>query len=446
MILFEEATEGKTAGFDWVYIDGSHMAGDTFLEAELAWRMANEGAIFIFNNYRWEGQPRDGLQHPTLGTDAFVKLHENEFDVIFSDFQKVLRKKSNMHIGSLVEDSTAVSIKVDSSGYRVNTAPVEGSTAVNIKADSSVYDVNIALVVDASYAMPATVTLDSITKHSSRSIAFYIVDCGLGDEDKHRMMSSMRAKPNVSLVFIPINGDGLGASLGPVWAKVDLIDLVPVERALYIDADILARGDVGTLWDTDLGGKLLGACVDVGFPFGHEEIERGPYFNAGVLLMDLKKLRNEVPKLRDLAESMRSSKFKEQDVMNTHFRGAWKSLSLQWNAQGLGTYAEIRTADRDAANLHEMANPILVHFTGPISPSLPLVLDPDKQPCFSKPWGYLKARGHPFAEEWWAALKETPWKEWVESEEYRSWHESEKEKVKACGLKEFDQVVGRGGS
>ena len=419
MTLLEEAIKGETAGFDWLYIDGSHRADDTFLDAELAWRLANEGAIVIFDDYLWGVQPQDSPHHPKPGIDAFMKVHKNEFEIISSGYQMVLRKKTKMHIGFLVG----------------------GSQSVDIKADEFGYSVNIALVASASYVMPATVTIHSIIKHSSRRLTFYIIDCGLGADDKDRMLLSIAEKPNVSLMFVPLNDDCLGVSLGPVWAKVDLTNLLPVERVLYLDADILARGDVGRLWDTDLNGKLLGACPDVGFPLGHEGIERGPYFNAGVLLMDLTKVRVEVQKLRDIAKSTLSSKFLEQDTLNVHFRGAWKSLSLEWNAQGLGTYAEARTEDRDAAKLHEMANPTLVHFTGPVSPSLPLVLNPYIQPCVSKPWGYAKARGHPYAGEWWATLKETPWAEWVGSDGHQAWCDSEKAKATAQAVKEFGEAV-----
>ena len=419
MSLLEEAAVGEPPGFDWVYIDGSHRADDTFLDAELAWRLANEGAIFILDDYLWDVQPHDSPHHPKPGVDAFMMLHKNEFEVISSTYQMVLRKKTKMHIGFLVG----------------------GSESVDIKADGFGYSVNIALVVDASYAMPATVTIHSIVKHSSRRLTFYILDCGLGVDDKNRMLLSIAEKSNASLVFVPLSDDGLGVSLGPAWAKIDLLNLLPVERVLYLDADTLARGDVGRLWDTDLDGKFLGACPDVGFPLGHEKIERGQYFNTGVLLMDLTRIRSEAQKLKDIAKSTLSPKFMEQDAFNVHFRGAWKSLSLEWNAQGLGTYAELLTEDRKTAKLHEMANPILVHFTGPVSPSLPLVLNPYIQPCLSKPWGYAKARGHPHAEEWWTTLKETAWAEWVTSDKYRAWCDGEKEKAKAQAVKEFGEVV-----
>ena len=419
MTLLEEATKSENPGFDWIYIDGSHRADDTFLDAELSWRLGNEGAIFIFDDYLWDAQPRDSVHHPKPGIDAFMALHKNEFEIISSSYQMVLRKKTKMHIGFLVE----------------------GSTQVDVKADAFGYSVNIALIADASYAAPATVTVHSIVKHSSRRLTFYVIDCGLGAEDKDRMTLTIAEKPNVSLMFVPLGGEGLGASLGPVWAKVDLINLLPVERALYLDADTLVRGDIGRLWDTNLGGKLLGACPDVGFPLGHEKIERGPYFNAGVMLMDLVGMRREVKRLKDIANSMQSSKFVEQDALNVHFRGAWNPLRLEWNAQGLGTYAKLHTADRETVNLEEMANPTIVHFTGPISPPLPLVLNPYVQPCISKPWGYGKARGHPYAEEWWTTLKDTPWAEWVKSEEYLAWYDCETEKAKAQALEEFDRMV-----
>ena len=415
-----EAIKEETPGFDWLYIDGSHRADDTLLDAELAWRLANKGAIFIFDDYLWGTQPQDSPHHPKPGVDAFMKLHENEFEIISSGYQMVLRKKTRMHIGFLME----------------------GSESTDTKADAFDYSINVALVVGASYAMPATVAIHSIVKHSSRRLTFYVIDCGLGADDKERMELSIAKDPKVSLVFLPLNDNGLGASLGLVWAKVDLIDLLPVERVLYIDVDILARGDVGRLWDTDLDGKFLGACPDISHPLGHEEIERGPYFNAGVLLLELMKIRGGVQKLKDVAKSMVSSKFAEQDALNVHFRGAWKSLNLEWNAQGLGTYAELQTADREAVKLREMDNPSLVHFTGPVSPSLSLVLNPYIQPCVSKPWGYAKARGHPYADEWWTTLKETPWSKWVESEEYQAWRDSEGEKAKADAIEEFEKAVG----
>jgi predicted O-methyltransferase YrrM len=51
MKLLEEEILAADPGFDWIYVDGSHEADDTFLDGELAWRLARKGAIFIFDDY-----------------------------------------------------------------------------------------------------------------------------------------------------------------------------------------------------------------------------------------------------------------------------------------------------------------------------------------------------------------------------------------------------------
>jgi hypothetical protein len=201
-----------------------------------------------------------------------------------------------------------------------------------------------------------------------------------------------------------------------VWAKVDMIDLLPVERALYLDSDVLVRADLKQLWDIDLQGKKIGAVTDIGFPQGHEEIVRQPYFNAGVLLMDLAKMRGRIDDVKKLAREMGDAKFRDQDCLNIHFSKEWMPLHLQWNAQGLGTYATMSSEDRDLLCLEEMSDPRIVHFTGPVNPGLADVLDPSPRP--SKPWGFYGAPTHPYAEEWWAVQDRTAWCGMRMSDEY----------------------------
>jgi hypothetical protein len=52
-LLKEEIVRDTNAGFDWIYVDVSYRADDTFLGAEPAWRLAREGRILIFDDYHW---------------------------------------------------------------------------------------------------------------------------------------------------------------------------------------------------------------------------------------------------------------------------------------------------------------------------------------------------------------------------------------------------------
>lgn len=52
--------------------------------------------------------------------------------------------------------------------------------------------------------------------------------------------------------------------MGAEWAKVDMIKLLPVERVLYLDSDVLVRVDLRQLWNIDLQGKAIGGWVSDG--------------------------------------------------------------------------------------------------------------------------------------------------------------------------------------
>jgi len=84
------------------------------------------------------------------------------------------------------------------------------------------------------------------------------------------------------------------------------------------------------------------------------------------------------------------------------------ALDLEWNTQGLGTYAELPCAERDLLPLGDMTkNPHIVHFTGPVNPGMIDVMNPLLQPCTAKPWGFIGAPGNAYADEWWAVQGRT---------------------------------------
>ncbi|KAJ3857236.1 glycosyltransferase family 8 protein [Lentinula lateritia] len=393
-ILKEESL--GNAGFDWIYIDGSHEADDTFLDGELAWRLARKEAIFIFDDYHWDKEPEDSKHHPKKGIDTFLDLHRGEYVKLTEPehYQVVLRKTSEMRIGffGLSED--------------------EGDAIKKVFG----YGINVALVVDPAYATSAAVVILSAVENTTGRITIYIVDRGLSEEDKQRLLQlidPLRAN-DVTMMFIALNSQCLGKELGPVWAKLDLAEVLPIERVLYLDADTLIRTSIEMLWQTDLQGQTIAAAPDVGHPMGHDQMGvKMPYFNAGVMLVDLAKMRSKSAELKQLGRSMKDSEFRDQDVLNTFYASQWKRLSLKWNAQGLGTYARYPSPERDMLRLLDPTidtpDPAIVHFTGPVNPSVEEVLNLHVQPPTAKPWGYLGAPGYPFQAEWWAVVERTGW-------------------------------------
>lgn len=77
----------------------------------------------------------------------------------------------------------------------------------------------------------------------------------------------------------------------PTYYRFLMPELVDGDRALYLDGDILVRGDLGPLWETPLDGAWLAAVPQLGAQATrHPALGLSPthaYFNAGVLLVDL---------------------------------------------------------------------------------------------------------------------------------------------------------------
>ena len=70
-----------------------------------------------------------------------------------------------------------------------------------------------------------------------------------------------------------------------------------VDRALYLDCDTIVRGGIRGLYRTDLKGNLAGMVME---PTVYEKMRESiglkkdePYFNSGVILMDLAAWRRE---------------------------------------------------------------------------------------------------------------------------------------------------------
>lgn len=67
-----------------------------------------------------------------------------------------------------------------------------------------------------------------------------------------------------------------------------LFDLIPAlpDKLLYLDTDVMCTADLSALWDTDVSEYQFGAVRDAGMHF-----IRPNYFNSGVMLINLKKIR-----------------------------------------------------------------------------------------------------------------------------------------------------------
>lgn len=142
--------------------------------------------------------------------------------------------------------------------------------------------------------------------------------------------------------------------------------LVPenVERLLYIDTDTLVLNDLAPFFQEPLGDKPVGAVYD-NYVINHPEIGvhgEGNYFNSGVLLMDIKrwKQQNITQKAFDyLNQFPEKIKFVDQDALNAVLIDNWKKLPYKYNL----LYSYI-PQDLPKSQMEDfIKDKVIIHFT-----------------------------------------------------------------------------------
>lgn len=99
------------------------------------------------------------------------------------------------------------------------------------------------------------------------------------------------------------------------------------ERALYLDVDTICVADIGELFDEDLGEYYMAGVREPG-----QSTPTRMYVNAGVLLMDLKSLRESplVDRMVFMLEHQ-DVRLKDQDAINAICQGRIKPISAIYN-------------------------------------------------------------------------------------------------------------------
>jgi predicted O-methyltransferase YrrM len=78
-------SRGMANYFDFIYIDGSHLATDVLLDAILGFKMLKVGGVMVFDDYLWAEQSRDKkdvLSSPKIAIDSFTNVFSQKLRII----------------------------------------------------------------------------------------------------------------------------------------------------------------------------------------------------------------------------------------------------------------------------------------------------------------------------------------------------------------------------
>lgn len=295
---------------------------------------------------------------------------------------------------------------------------------------------NVVLVTgaDDNFAMPLAVTIRSALDHldPTRLVKLFVLDGGLTEQSKARLLKSWSdprltvewLSPDLNLIHdLPVSHHIKVAT----YLRLLMPAMLPseVSRAIYLDADMLVRRDLGDLWDEPQGGHAVLAVQDLVAPVFDANIAlanyarcrphmctptpianyrelglppEGKYFNGGMLVVDLAQWRREryAEKMFDCLRVNREHVlWWDQYALNVVFSGKWSVLDPRWN-QGahVFVYPNSEESPLESTMFDQLRwSPWIVHFCSP-----------------SKPWQYFCA--HPFTREFRRCLKQTEWKGW----------------------------------
>ncbi|MFQ3787553.1 glycosyltransferase family 8 protein [Halomonas sp. A29] len=148
------------------------------------------------------------------------------------------------------------------------------------------------------------------------------------------------------------------------------------KRAIYLDCDMVVLADLSPIWRLPLGGAVLAAVRDVsGDPEEHDAIVSSPYFNSGLLVVDLERWRQSDvagQALDFLQQQGQRLRYPDQDALNHVLAGQWHELEPKWNLQS-SAYAALNTRPAHLRPLlpaleDALRDPSVVHYTGHVKP------------------------------------------------------------------------------
>ena len=271
--------------------------------------------------------------------------------------------------------------------------------------------IEIAIAGDGNYVMPLTVLLKSIFVNNSDveiTVNFLHLVQAITEEELRKIEHFVVQHGHV-MRRIAITEEQLGEvpesrHSKSTFLRLFLPDLLPedIEKVLYLDGDVVVNGSLKALYQLDIKDVYIAGVKDPTIVFSKDFCQEigmpddALYFNAGIMLMNITRMREEKTQrafLEFLRQNSHRLRTDDQDVLNATLYKAVRYISPIYNynywtekdvALQLFTKEEVKAAWK---------HPVIIHYIGPV-----------------KPWNYKSI--HPKKSLWWHYLRQTPYKDY----------------------------------
>lgn len=246
--------------------------------------------------------------------------------------------------------------------------------------------INLLAALDENYLPQLSVLLTSLTLNNPKTrFDFYLIHSNIPQKSLDAIRYWSKCTGNG---FFPIRVQDDLFQNAPVnrqypkemYYRLLAGELLPsnVGRVLYLDPDVLVINPLISLWELDLGGKLLAAAAHTGKTELANNVNRlrlgvdHDYYNSGVLLMDLNQIRKAIcPEqiFTYVKEHDRELILPDQDVLNAMYGDDILSIPDElWNydARNYNNYLFRSGGIYDLPWV--MEHTAILHFCGKIKP------------------------------------------------------------------------------
>lgn len=242
--------------------------------------------------------------------------------------------------------------------------------------------INIAYCVDNNYIKYCATSLYSILSNVNKNqklSVFILHDGSIEQQNFNKYSLIFKEFKNCKIKFIkvektkfadfPLNRNYISFT---TYFRLKMYDFVPndIDKILYIDCDTIINKSIIELWKTELKENLLAAADDEG---GITQVRRlrlpdtYRYFNAGVILFNVKQMRNEKIYNKFVSNyflNRYAITLQDQDILNLTCVNRVKYIDLAWNSNSrLYRFNELERAYNDETAKNAAFCPFILHFT-----------------------------------------------------------------------------------
>lgn len=208
-------------------------------------------------------------------------------------------------------------------------------------------DVNVCFVTDDGFCMPTCVTITSILQNRSRRYHYniFVIGYDLSEYSIEKLNSLASKDFKVQIINAPrlelFKKYAFVSSTIHVTPTSILKFFIPqylpqLDKVLYLDGDMVVQSNLLKLYNIKIEDQYIAAVKDIVSTFAwHKEsvpYKSSSYFNSGMMLMNLKKMRAEniSDKLVDYRINGKNY-YMDQDALNVVFAGQVRYVSPYYN-------------------------------------------------------------------------------------------------------------------